>query len=93
MEPEPSSPVPVDRPLSELSPVPVCESAESRTSPRRRPTRPDERVVDEVDDSRRFVSYYYAHRLLDIFAARRNGGVGYRSTARVLESFSVLLWP
>lgn len=55
MEPEPSSQVPEDRPLSELSPVPVCELAESRTSPQPHPTLPGERVVDEVDDYKRFV--------------------------------------
>jgi hypothetical protein len=53
VEPEPSSQVPEDRPLSELSPVPVCELAESRTSPQPHPTLPGERVVDEVDDYKR----------------------------------------
>ena len=55
MELEPSNPVPVDRLPSELSLEPVCELAELRTSPPCHPTLPDERVVDEVDDSRRIV--------------------------------------
>lgn len=50
--PEPSSPVQEDRPLSELSPVPVCESVESKTSPLPHPTLPGRRVVDEDEGFR-----------------------------------------
>lgn len=50
--PEPSSPVLEPSPPFEVLPDPVSESAESKTSPRLPPTRPDERVVDEVDDCR-----------------------------------------
>jgi len=50
--PEPSSPVQEDRPLSELSPVPVCESVELKTSPLPHPTLPGRRVVDEDEGFR-----------------------------------------
>lgn len=50
--PEPSSPVLEPSPPSEVSPDPASESVESRTLPRLPRTRPDERVVDEVDDCR-----------------------------------------
>lgn len=66
--PEPSSPVPEPNPHSEVSPDPVSESVESRTLPRLLPTRPDERVVDEVDDCR--LPFFL---LLGIYPISRSG--------------------